>query len=180
MAYGHSVCALAARAGLEPAAAGAIPSPGSATELPRRIFFQKLRCHHFQQLANDTGPFRGSFVDAHVLLHLLADGADAVQQDIKMYRTSQAHIVFHDWLDASLRQRDQHADFVLLEEIIHDFPELVQIQFVHFVRSFLFLPQRRTGVPADPPQERIIPRFPWWQWDSAHHGPVFPGCHTEK
>ena len=38
--------------------------------------------------------------------------------------------------------------------------------------------QRRTGVPADPPQERIMPRFPRWQWDSAHHGPVFPGCST--
>ena len=24
-----------------------------------------------------------------------------------------------------------------------------------------------------------MPRFPRWQWDSAHHGPVFPGCHSK-
>ena len=30
-----------------------------------------------------------------------------------------------------------------------------------------------------PSPERIV--LPWgWQWDSAHHGPVFPGCHFPR
>ena len=39
-AYGHSVCALAARAGFEPATAGDEWIPRSATELPRRVMKQ--------------------------------------------------------------------------------------------------------------------------------------------
>ena len=30
-----------------------------------------------------------------------------------------------------------------------------------------------------PAPERIV--LPWgWQWDSAHHGPVFPGCRSKE
>lgn len=40
MAYGHSVCALAARAGLEPATAGASQPQALTAELPRFIMQQ--------------------------------------------------------------------------------------------------------------------------------------------
>ena len=37
--------------------------------------------------------------------------------------------------------------------------------------------QRRTGVLPIRPREKLNAQAStWWQWDSAHHGPVFPGC----
>ena len=57
---------------------GRMNPPLLPSELPRRVFIQKLILHHFHQRMNHIFPFRGIFVDAHVRLHLFADRADAV------------------------------------------------------------------------------------------------------
>ena len=59
MAYGHSVCALAARAGLEPAAAGECHPQALTAELPRRV---SRECLHGGDLLLDPLQSRSEII----------------------------------------------------------------------------------------------------------------------